>query len=89
MSKQKNLGDLLALVGPPEQWMIPVEDIERIMVNGRCRHLLPTIEDCQPCFVDALTERQFAIMAERLGCTPEDAAAVGESLARKHRGSPS
>ncbi len=82
--RAKNVMDKL-MSGPPEAWVIPAEDIERIMVNGRCRHLLPTIEDCQECFVNALLERQIAIVAEKIGCSPEDAAAVGESLARKHR----
>lgn len=69
--------------GPPETWVIPGADIERIMTEGVCRHLLPSIEDCEECFVSAIAERQFAIFAERLGCTPEDAAAVGKKLAHR------
>jgi hypothetical protein len=68
--------DLFDQIGPPEEWLIPADDIAEIMTTGRCSHFLPSIEDCRPCFVGAMFERQIEILAKRLGCTPEDAHAV-------------
>ena len=71
--------------GDPQTWVIPADDIERIMTHGVCIHTLSSIEECEDCFTDALFARQMTILAERLGCTPEDATAVGEKMAREQR----
>jgi hypothetical protein len=68
---------------PPEDLVIPADDIEHILTTGHCVHLLPSLKDCQPCLVGALFERQIALLAERVGCTPEDAAAIGASARAK------
>jgi hypothetical protein len=80
----KQQRDFLRRFGPPETWMISAEEIEAVMLAGPCRHFEPRLMDCQRgCLPAALTERQMARLAERLGCSVEDAAAVGESLTRK------
>lgn len=78
MSEKRRLRDF----GPPEQWLIPTEDIKQIILTVPCSHGHPRIDACRECFVPALMERQLAILAERLGCTLEDATAVGEQLTR-------
>lgn len=84
MSDRATADQMLRQFGPPDDWMLSVEDIERIMLTGPCRHLLARVGDCSTCLPSALTARQLSILAERLGCTPEDAAEVGDTLVRQH-----
>lgn len=84
MSK-KTLRDAVEQFGPLESWLIPVEDIARIIEEQACGHLLPSIAACRECFRDALFQRQIAILAERRGLGPDDARWVGEQALRGMR----
>lgn len=81
MSNPLSLRDL----GPVDEWLIPAADIEVVMLTGRCHHGKPMIDACRTCFVDALFRRQMEILAERLGCSAEDAKDVAHALIRKHQ----
>ncbi len=80
-----DISDLLKRVGPPEEWMISEDDILHVMLSGPCEHLIVPLDRCRECFVAALVRRQMAVLAERLGCTPDVAADVAESLVRKEQ----
>lgn len=75
---------MLQKFGPPETWLIPAAEIEAIMTTQTCAHDLGPIDACRECLIPALVRRQMAILAERLGCAPEEAAAVGERLVPRH-----
>lgn len=66
--------------GPPEAWVLSVDEIEKVITTATCRHLLPRIDDCRECFPAALLRRQMTLLAERVGCSPEDALAVSKTL---------
>lgn len=72
--------DLLKRLGPPKTWLISVEDIEREITAGPCRHLIPQVGDCKECCVEMLLRRQMASLAQRLGCSADDAESVSDSL---------
>jgi len=66
--------------GPVDSWLLPASDIEHIIRTGACRHGLPDIARCRDCFTAAMLRRQVTLLAERLGCSPEDADAVSKTL---------
>lgn len=80
-----DIADLLKRVGPPEQWMLSEDDILHVMLSGPCEHLIVPLDRCRECFVAALTRRQMAALAQRLGCSAEDADEVADRLVREHR----
>jgi hypothetical protein len=82
MAKHK---DLLTRLGPPEGWMLSEDDILHVMLSGPCEHLIVPLDRCRECFVAALVRRQMAVLAQRLGCPPDVADDVAESLVRKDR----
>lgn len=79
------IDDLLKRVGPPEGWMLSEDDILHVMLSGPCEHLIVPMDACRECFVAALVRRQMTVLAERLGCAPDVAADVAESLVRKEQ----
>lgn len=79
MSKPSN-AELLRRLGPPETWVLPVDEIVRVSENATCRHGVLPVMACTPCFTSALLRRQVTLLAERLGCTPKDAQDVSDSL---------
>lgn len=72
--------DLLRKFGPVDSWLIPAKDIETIIMTQTCRHGRSRIDACRDCFTGAMLRRQTTILAERLGCSPEDAAVVSRTL---------
>jgi hypothetical protein len=76
--------DMLERFGPVDEWLLSAEEIERVMLDGPCRHLIQQFGDCRECMPAELTRLQIAILARRLGCSDEDATAVGDKLTREY-----
>lgn len=85
MKPVKTIADAVREFGPIDDWLITAEDIERIMLTATCSHGILPVDRCMTCFVGALVARQLAILAERAGCSPDDAAALGAELVRREQ----
>lgn len=72
--------EALRRLGPPDSWVMPAEEIERVMVTATCRHGILPVHACTDCLTGALLRRQVTLLAERIGCTPEVAQQVSDSL---------
>lgn len=82
MSAKKPDDQVLRLLLSEEGWL-SVDEIEDVITNGTCRHGLADINECSTCMTAELTRRQLAHLARKLGCTPEDAQSVADSLMRE------
>jgi hypothetical protein len=75
-----SIPNLVKDLGPIDEWLIPVEEIEH-SAEGMCEHL-KALWDCQPCLVGRLFVRQMELIGERIGLSPEDAAELARSYPR-------
>ena len=78
--RKKNLADMLRELGPIDDWLLSVEEIQHIIETADCRHLLPNIAQCRECFTAAMFHRQVEILARMKGCTPSDAVWVADQV---------
>lgn len=78
--------DALRALGPIDDWLLSVDEIQHIIETADCRHLLPTIDQCRVCFTDALFHRQIELMARSLGCSPSDAVWVADRSLERQAG---
>lgn len=75
----KTVADAMADLGPIDDWLLSVDEIERVIVRGPCEHGKPTFGDCRRCAPRELFRRQMEVLALRKGCTPEDAQIVANT----------
>jgi hypothetical protein len=77
-------GGLFDLVGPPENWVLPADQIEVVMLSGPCAHGLETTEACRTCLPRELFRRQIEMLALKIGCSTVDARSLADDAVDEH-----
>lgn len=84
MNKRDDVQRVIADLGPIDSWLLPAEEIERVMLRGPCEHGLKTYENCRRCLPRELFRRQVELIALKKGCTPEDARTAANMAVWRH-----